>query len=100
RNSVCRGGVPAPETCLGFTEGIGLDADENLLIATRFDSPRIWRVDRTTGLIHTIAGRDDAVCIAPGDGGPATDACVAPLDVLADPAGNLLFQDASPFGSL
>src|SRR5262249_14701052 len=99
-NSVCGDGGPATEACLGFTEGIGLDADENLLIATRFDSPRIWRVDRTTGLIPTIAGRDDPVCIDPGDGGQATDACVAPYDVLADPSGNLLFQDVPPFGGL
>jgi len=100
-NSVCGDGGPATEACLGFTEGIGLDADENLLIATRFDSPRIWRVDRTTGLIHTIAGRiDDPVCTDPGDGGPAAEACVAPYDVLADAGGNLLFQDVPPFGGL
>ena len=90
---ICGEGGPALLACLGDPDGLALDGAGNLLVASA-DAGRIWRIDRASGILQVVAGHGDpGGCFAAGDNGPATAACVFPLDVVADAGGNILFQD-------
>jgi sugar lactone lactonase YvrE len=70
---------------------VAVDTAGNLLIADTGNN-RIRRVDRTSGIITTVAG--DGTAGFSGDGGPATSASVAsPFGLAIDAAGNLFIAD-------
>ena len=72
-------------------EGIALDADGNLFVAD-YRNNRVRRVDRTTGLIETVAG--NGVAGFDGDFGPAVDAELNhPSRIAFDTDGNLFIAD-------
>jgi sugar lactone lactonase YvrE len=98
-------GCPATATCLGNPWGCTVNADGNLLYISEMQSPRIRRVDLTTGVITTIGGtgfetgsydgetggdpRDDLI-----DSGPATSVSLNEPDGIAvDPDGNVYVAD-------
>lgn len=90
-------GVPATQVSLSIN-GIAVDAQGNLFVATRGFSPetgqlnRIRRVDASTGLITTVAGMPQTG--SNGDGGPAAQASlVNPGSLSIDKDGNLLLSD-------
>lgn len=101
-NSVCQSGAckggfsgdggPATKAELdNLSGGIALDADGNLFISDS-GNHRVRRVDHTTGVITTVAGRGTRGFS--GDGGPATQAELhAPEGVFVDRAGNLFIAD-------
>jgi uncharacterized protein (TIGR03437 family) len=71
--------------------GIAFDRDGNLLVADT-GNHRIRRIDPNTGAIVTIAGTRQGFC---GDNGRAADACFdTPMDVKADPLGNIYVADS------
>jgi len=77
-------GVPATSALIE-AYAIGLDRQDNLLIVSRFNEPRVRRVD-PDGTIHTIAGGGTG-----GDGVPATSSQLKGAAAVAfDPAGDLL----------
>lgn len=86
-----------PATLAGVAPGsLAMDANDNLYIADSFDF-RIRKVDRSTGIITTVAGNgtsgcneDFTSCQDSGDGLPAVAATLSfPITVTVDPAGNL-----------
>ncbi|HNB71518.1 MAG TPA: IPT/TIG domain-containing protein, partial [Acidobacteriota bacterium] len=90
-------GVPATQVSLSIN-GVAVDAQGNLFVATRGFSPetgllnRIRRVDASTGLITTVAGMPQTG--SNGDGGPAAQASfVNPGSLSIDEDGNLLLSD-------
>jgi sugar lactone lactonase YvrE len=88
---VGRDGGPAESAELGHPTGIAFDLAGNLLIAETWGE-RIRRVERTTGIIRTIAGggTDDR------DGVPATSARLyAPYGVAVDRSGHVFYADAN-----
>jgi cysteine-rich repeat protein len=97
-NGVVSGeGGPATAACLGFAQGLDVEADGDLLIATMFDDGRVWRVDADTGIITRVAGGSTDFPACFDDEGPATDACLFPRDVTVDADGNFFtlgFQGA------
>lgn len=85
------GGDNGPATAAGLhCAGSHVDSVGNIYIAD-FYNFRIRTVDVATGIIHTIAGT--GVMGSTGDGGPATDATVAPADVITDDTGNIYIYD-------
>ena len=89
-------GGPATAAMLNDPQGVALDEAGNLHIADaghdgihfNFGNHRIRKVDATTGIISTVAGKGS------GDGGPATSAtCLHPVDVALDEAGNVYIAD-------
>ena len=70
--------------------GLALDKDGNLLIAD-IGNNRVRRVDKTSGIITTVAGNGSNV--RSGDGGPAINAGMAMEYIAADGAGNLYISD-------
>ncbi|MCL6451251.1 MAG: diguanylate cyclase [Acetobacteraceae bacterium] len=80
-------GGPAARARLHKPNGVAVDGRGNLFIADT-GNHCIRRVDRTTGIITTVAG-----CGRPGytgDGGPATQAAMSkPSGVAVDAAGNI-----------
>ena len=84
-------GGPATDASLNYPYALALDHSGNLLIADSFNE-RIRRVDHTTGIITTIAGRGSlGNC---GDGGPAIQACFdSPVGLAVDNADNLFIAD-------
>jgi len=83
-------GGRATEAGMDFT-GITLDAEGNLFIADTWNH-RVRRVDRSTGIIVTVAGNgEDGFS---GDFGPAVDASLSRPDRIAiDGDGNLFIAD-------
>jgi len=71
--------------------GVAVDSLGNVYLADTLNQ-RIRKVT-PSGTISTIAGR--GVCYAPGDGGPATSACLGgPFGLAVDTVGNLYIADA------
>ncbi len=84
-------GRPATEARLYDVVGIATDRDGHVYVVDK-GSNRVRRIDRSTGLISTVAGR----CFYgfDGDGKPATQAMVhAPEAVTFDAAGHLYVSD-------
>jgi sugar lactone lactonase YvrE len=76
---------------LNYPFGVHVDATGNLYIADTYNH-RIRRVDRTTGIITTIAGTGSKGFS--GDGGPATNARLRyPFNVYVDSQGNIYIVD-------
>jgi RHS repeat-associated protein len=84
-------GGAATAACLSNPYGVAVDAGGNIFIAD-FGNGRIRKVD-TSGTITTVAGGG---LNCPGDGLPATSAClVHPIDVTVDGTGNLFIADST-----
>ncbi|MFN2505617.1 MAG: hypothetical protein ABR540_15535 [Acidimicrobiales bacterium] len=87
-------GGPATSARLGFPNGVAVDSADNLYIGA-LAGHRVRRVERTSGIINTVAGTGTA---GSGPyGGPATSAAFeGPVTGTIDHQGNLLIVDASP----
>lgn len=86
----CGDGGPASLACLGGILGMAVDPAGNVFLADAYNY-RVRRIDALTGVISTVAGNGEySSC---GDGGLATDACMFPLFVAVDTAGNLFITD-------
>jgi sugar lactone lactonase YvrE len=89
-------GGPATKAYLNVPNGIAVDSAGNLYIADTSNSV-VRRVDATTGVIETIAGKlfQSESPGQNGDGGPATQAFLnGPQGLLLDAAGNLYIADS------
>ena len=84
-------GGPATSAQIGGgTAGMLFDASGNLIIADRGNC-RIRKINKTTGIITTIAGTTDGYS---GDNGPATNAQLSgPISFVIDNYGNLVIGD-------
>jgi DNA-binding beta-propeller fold protein YncE len=71
RPGFCGDAGKATEACLWSPGRIAVDADSNVYVCDILNA-RVRRIDRSTGLISTVAGTGDL-----GDGGPARDALLA-----------------------
>jgi sugar lactone lactonase YvrE len=84
-------GVPAAGALLWEPQDVAVDTAGNVVIADS-ETHRIRKIDRTTGLITTVAGN-----VGPnfsGDGGPGTAASLSePAGIAFDSAGNLFIAD-------
>jgi trimeric autotransporter adhesin len=94
-------GGPATSAELFTPEGVAVDGSGNLVVAdTNNDRVRVVAASTgtfygqamTAGDIYTVAGNGTAG--SSGDGGPATDAAIVPVQVAVDAAGNLVIADA------
>ena len=86
-------GGPAVDASLSSPQKIALDTRGGLLVS-EFGANRVRRIDLSTGIISTIAGRGEAGFS--GDGGPATEARLnGPAGLAVDPAGNVYVADSS-----
>jgi predicted Zn-dependent peptidase/DNA-binding beta-propeller fold protein YncE len=84
-------GIAAVEAELLLPEGIALDAQENLYVADNIGS-RVYKVERATGRLFTVAG--NGVPGYSGDGGPAAAAQLAvPGSVAVAPDGTVFIGD-------
>jgi sugar lactone lactonase YvrE len=84
-------GGPATNAQLGYVGGTAVDSAGNLYIAD-YGNSRIRAVNKTTGVITTVAGNGGGGFS--GDGGLATSAQLAyPLGVAVDAKGNLYIAD-------
>ncbi len=84
-------GGPATDALLAYPEGLAFDPAGNLFIADSSNS-RVRRIDRSTGIITTVAG--NGVWGSAGNGGLATSASLRrPIDLTFDAAGNLYILD-------
>jgi sugar lactone lactonase YvrE len=83
-------GGSATGAALDTPGGLAFDSDGNLFIADSGNN-RIRRVDKTTGIITTVAGNGSPVYS--GDGGPATDAGLTAADIQFDSSDNLYLAD-------
>ena len=88
-------GGPAVEASLWKPEGVAVDAFGNLYIADEAND-RIRRVDASTGIITTVAGRGrGSPAEDVGDGMPASEALLySPTSVAVDSEGNLFIADS------
>ncbi|HEY5611103.1 MAG TPA: hypothetical protein VIL97_07840 [Thermoanaerobaculia bacterium] len=83
-------GGPATQAIVGFPEAVALDPSGNQYIA---NIKRIRKVDATSGIITTIAGRSSSSGFS-GDGDPATAASLYRVIALAmDDSGNIYAAD-------
>ena len=80
---------PATAAALHF-QGMHVDSAGNIYIADAYNF-RLRKVDATTGIITTIAGTGTSG--STGNGGPATDAQMTPVDVITDSVGNIYVTD-------
>jgi len=88
-------GGPAASASLNMPHGIAFDHAGNLYIGDRYNG-RVRRVDKTTGVIFTIAGGPELSWPGFGDGGPAAAACLDEVWGLAfDSKGNLYIANFS-----
>ena len=86
-------GGPATSATLGTPLGVALDAAGNLYISDEMNS-RVRKVDRSTGIITTVAG--DGGVFFGGDGGQATLASIAnPQGIALDSLGNMYIADTA-----
>ncbi len=84
-------GLPATQTSFNRPQGIDVDAEGNLYIATGLEH-RVRKVDARTGLVSTVAGSGALSSL--GDGGPATSAGLAnPKGLRVGRSGNLYVAD-------
>ncbi len=77
---------------LFYPSGICIDSNNNLYIADEFNA-RVRKIEATTGIITTVAGKGAGTAL--GDGGPATNATVGCEGVFITPLGNLYIADAA-----
>ena len=86
-------GGPAANATVWAPYGVGLDGAGNLYIMDNGNN-RLRKVDKTTGIITTVAGNGTQGY--GGDGGPATSASLnSPYgDVVVDSAGDVYFEDS------
>jgi uncharacterized repeat protein (TIGR01451 family) len=84
-------GVPALKSAIGDLSDIKVDAAGNIFLAERdYFSYRILRIDASTGIINTYAGRCDST---PSPTSPAAGACLGLLQQIAlDHHGNVYFS--------
>lgn len=87
-------GSAATSVSLASPIGLAFDGSGNLFIADSFHG-RVRRVDSATGIITTVAGGGTGCPgSGPGDGGPATSACLGVVRTISlDSAGNLFLND-------
>ena len=84
-------GGPAAQACLDNPFDVAFDRAGNLYLSDTFNHC-IRRVDASTGVIDTIAGRGEAGYS--GDGGRASEALLnEPYGIVLDADGNLYFAD-------
>ncbi len=83
-------GGPATSALISAALGLAIDGSGNLYIADSGNC-RIRKVDASTGIISTVAGRGYTLVL--GDGGPPTDASFCPAGVALDSAGNYYIAD-------
>lgn len=85
-------GGPATQALLGDIEGLAINDSGDLYIAALRNGSigSVRKVDAQTGNISTIAGNGKSFS---GDGGPATQAGISPLDIALDGKGNILIFD-------
>jgi DNA-binding beta-propeller fold protein YncE len=89
----CGDGSFATQACLSYPQGVTVDHESNVIITDTLAN-RVRRVNRTSGVITTLAGGGDgAACLLSnvGDGGSATEAC------LYRPSQTLVNNDSSMF---
>ena len=84
-------GGPATDASIVWAYAV-VDAAGNIYIPDR-DNYRVRKVDVSTGIIHTIAGKGSRG--HSGDGGPATDASIFPFSICVDLHGNVFVSDSS-----
>ena len=84
-------GGPAISAGLKAPSGLAFDAFENLYIAD-LGNNRVRRMDAGSGIITTVAG--SGAYELSGDGGPALQAGMNPIDVAVDDAGNVFIADS------
>ena len=79
---------------LGSIEAIALSPADDVLYIADGGTNRVRRVDLTSGVITTFAGRGLDYLGHTGNGGPATSASIAmPAGIAVDPAGNVYFSE-------
>ena len=83
-------GGPAVDAQLRQTTSVSRD-DADQFVISDYGNARVRRVDPCTGRIETIAGSGNPAF--GGDGGPALDAGMSPVDAVQDADGNLLVSD-------
>lgn len=85
-------GKPAIETAFDFIQDLVIDNQGNLFIA---EKNRVRRVDATTKIVTTVAGKgcefSNQNCLL-GDGGPAIDAGLECEAIVVDKEGNLFIS--------
>ena len=88
-------GGAATAAILGTPVGLTIDRGFLYITEQAYDSNRVRRVNLSTGVIDTIAGKTDGSRGAfSGDGGPAINADLdSPNDIAADADGNLYIAD-------
>ena len=83
--------IPATSARLNYPFGVHVDARGNVYIADTYNQ-RIRKVNRTTGIITTVAGTGSKGFF--GDGGPATNANLRyPFSLYLDAYGNIFILD-------
>lgn len=84
-------GSPATSATLAQPFDVALDRSGNVFIADA-EQHRVRRIDRSTGVITTVAGTGESG--SSGDGGPAASATLrAPIAVAVDRHGNVYVAD-------
>ena len=81
-------GGPATDAQLNFPQGVAVDNSGNIYIPDG-NNYRLRKVN-ASGIISTIAGNGTATNT--GDGGPATAATIAGVQLILDPTGNIFFN--------
>jgi hypothetical protein len=82
---------PAASASIGQVSGLAVDRSGNIYIADSGNA-RIRKV-AANGILSTIAGNGTEA--SSGDDGPALQAAVQPLNLAADPAGNLFLVEVN-----
>jgi sugar lactone lactonase YvrE len=98
-------GGPPLDAQFGLTTSVSRDRAGRFVV-TDFGNARVRRIDPCTGLVETIAGSGDVGF--GGDGGPALEAGMSPIDAVQDADGNLFIPDTNndrirkvdPFGTI
>ncbi len=83
-------GIPALQAALAEPGGMAVDRTGDLLVADTMNR-RVRRVDRSTGIITTVAGNGTPGFS--GDGIPAAESGLVPSDLTVDRAGNVFIAD-------